>query len=186
MAVIEIGGILAKRCKGCEVTKEMGRFHSDTSSKDGRSSYCADCRNARQRARRAHRNRKKSDPQCVLALALRLIKVRGPSALSLGICANVGTAMSAMAGVDRCMATDAELVMRDLMVKWPGGTGSRAFPVPHPSTPHGWVRGEQARAGQAYSEHSLGGLSMWDRETGYGASRWALLEWMTEQLPEVA
>lgn len=182
MAVIEIGGILAKRCKGCEVTKEIDRFHSDASSNDGCSSHCADCRNARKRARRAHRNRnRKKSAQYVLTLALRSIKVRGPSTLFLGVCTNVDEAISAMGGVDRRVATDAKLAMRDLMVKWPGGTGSGAFPVPHPSALHG-----QAYAGQAYTEHSLGGLNMWDRETEYGASRWALLEWMIEQLPEVA
>lgn len=58
MAIIEIGGILAKRCKGCGVTKEIDRFHSDANSKDGCSSHCADCRNARKRARRAERNRR--------------------------------------------------------------------------------------------------------------------------------
>ena len=59
--------------------------------------------------------------------------------------------------------------LRDLMARWPGGSGSRAFPVPHPTEPP-----------------SLACLSAtpdqrWNPEYEYARNRWALLDWLIAQ-----
>ena len=56
-----------------------------------------------------------------------------------------------------------------LLAAWPGGTGSRAFPVPHPTE-------EPLDACLRCDEQE-----MWNPEFEYARNRWALLEWLIEQ-----
>ena len=59
--------------------------------------------------------------------------------------------------------------LRDLMARWPGGSGYRFHPVPHPvNTP--WVAHLNASAEEK-----------WNPEFEYARNRWALLEWLIEQ-----
>ena len=56
-----------------------------------------------------------------------------------------------------------------LMADWPGGTGGRDYPVPHPVK----------RPGGAYTHASAS--EMWEPQFEYARNRWALLEWLIEQ-----
>ncbi len=51
--MISIGGILAKRCSSCEVTKELERFYAGRKYRDGIRSTCAECDSKRVRRRAA-------------------------------------------------------------------------------------------------------------------------------------
>lgn len=41
--MVNIGGILAKRCSRCEVTRELAHFYSDSTSASGCSAECMIC-----------------------------------------------------------------------------------------------------------------------------------------------
>lgn len=60
--------------------------------------------------------------------------------------------------------------LEDLMTRWPGYSGQRIFPVPHPTL------------SPDYAYYECGPIEMWDRELSeYARSRWELLEWMIEE-----
>lgn len=59
--------------------------------------------------------------------------------------------------------------LRDLMARWPGGSGYRHYPVPHPVNAP-WVAYQSASAEE-----------MWNPEFEYARNRWALLDWLIAQ-----
>ena len=62
----------------------------------------------------------------------------------------------------------------DLMTDWPNGSGVNGFPVPHP------VKDPV----DAFFNSSL--EQMWNPEYEYARNRWALLEWLIEQIASEA
>ena len=57
----------------------------------------------------------------------------------------------------------------DLMSQWPGHSGDKTYPVPHPT------RGPE----RAFDIDNL--HEMWDSQHEYARNRWALLDWLIEQ-----
>lgn len=47
--MVNIGGVLAKRCSGCWVTKKIEQFHDDASKASGMRSHCVVCMSRRKR-----------------------------------------------------------------------------------------------------------------------------------------
>ena len=61
-------------------------------------------------------------------------------------------------------------LLRDMIAAWPNGSGVNGFPVPHPvKDPEG-----------AYTNASAS--EMWNPKHEYARNRWALLEWLIEQI----
>ena len=94
--------------------------------------------------------------------ALLAIQTQGPKDEYLGICGNAGVLM----GDDPALDDLLDHALSDLFSDWPDKSVSNAYPignwVPNPSTLF-WAHHDLKR-------------SMWDRNTKYGAARWALLE----------
>ena len=59
--------------------------------------------------------------------------------------------------------------LTDLMAQWPGHSGNKDYPVPHPTR----------RPGDIYINSRP--REMWDHQNEYARNRWALLDWLIEQ-----
>jgi len=94
---------------------------------------------------------------------LRKLRDEGPRHSDWGICNNVP------AWARRAMAPHLDA----LWEKWPHYTGIRGFPVPHPRSKH---------PGAAAKIYLHPRTLHWSRRTKYGRLRWALLDWLIEQL----
>ena len=64
---------------------------------------------------------------------------------------------------------DTSALLADLLASWPGGSGDRDYPVPHPA------------AGPQRAYDNTPPQEMWNPEFEYARNRWALLEWLIEQ-----
>ena len=86
-----------------------------------------------------------------------------------GICHAYGQERGLLSRILRGNRAD-HSALEDLMTRWPGYSGDRAFPVPHPT-----LEPDEAYFGCCPVER-------WDREwSEYARSRWELLEWMIEE-----
>lgn len=94
-----------------------------------------------------------------LLAALRKLRDEGPSRPDQGICGNV----PGWAG----------LYLDSLWERWPHYSGMYGFPVPHPRSKH---------PGAAAKIYLHPRTLHWSRRTKYGRLRWALLDWLIEQL----
>lgn len=94
-----------------------------------------------------------------LLAALRKLRDEGPRHSDRGICNNI--------------PTWAELYLRPLWERWPHYSGMPYFPVPHPR-----LKYPAAAADIYFHPRTL----HWSRLSAYGRLRWALLDWLIEQL----
>lgn len=103
----------------------------------------------------------------VILEALKDIKANGPSHLDSGICHNVELLVTK----GRAIPTPLETMqkMQQLFRNWPNYSDDPSFPIPHPKKPESQYC--------AYMK-----LSTWSKRGEYGRSRWALVDWMIEQL----
>lgn len=62
-----------------------------------------------------------------------------------------------------------ETLLADLMASWPGGSGVKNYPVPHPDKDPEYAYGSATMQ------------EMWDPEYEYARNRLALLDWLIEQ-----
>ena len=60
-------------------------------------------------------------------------------------------------------------LLRDLMAAWPGGTGDRTYPVPHPIYD------------PEYAFYSCDAQETWNPMFDYARNRLALLDWLIKQ-----
>ena len=94
--------------------------------------------------------------------ALLAIQVNGPKDPKLGICGNVGELL----GDDPALDDPLDHAFTELFSDWPDKSVSTAYPVGN------WSRVPNKLFWFFHDNH----LSMWNRNTKYGAARWALLE----------
>lgn len=99
--------------------------------------------------------------------ALKNIKANGPSDLDSGICHNVERRVTKDQNIQ--MPFEVREKMRQLFRDWPNYSGDQVFPIPHPRK---W--------NSQYFAYK--NLSTWSKRGEYGRSRWALVDWMIEQL----
>ena len=96
--------------------------------------------------------------------ALLVIHQVGPKDLYVGICANVITIIKSY---EEAVSDDAvDTVLHELFEDWPDKTYSTAYPIGN------WA----ISPSDLFWAHADTKRSMWDRNTKYGAARWALLE----------
>ena len=92
-----------------------------------------------------------------LLAALRKLRDEGPSRPDQGICGNLRVRLP-------------ENYLRERWKNWPHYSGVEGFPVPSSNRKTGPVG--------VYYHY----ISKWSRRTRYGRLRWALLDWLIEQL----
>ncbi|MBK8168246.1 MAG: hypothetical protein IPK64_20045 [bacterium] len=107
-----------------------------------------------------------------LLAALRKLRDEGPRHSDRGICNNI--LISSAFGAPRRL-TWAELYLRPLWERWPHYSGMPYFPVPHPRLKY------PAAAEDIYFHPRT---LHWSRLSAYGRLRWALLDWLIEQLAD--
>ena len=105
-----------------------------------------------------------------MSLKQELIKLRwkvrtGTHDRRMGICGSL----------DPFIRNSERVQLADLFRKWPEGTGSGTFPVPH----HGY-KGNKT-AGDAYMD-ALNKRDLWNPLYKYGRARRRLLTWLINQL----
>lgn len=116
----------------------------------------------------------------LLLNALKMLRDKGPSDESRGICSNVAYYMKVLLEwklVDDTVYDCLEH-MKDMYEKWDEFSGRRSFPIVHPDS--NWLSDDdiQMAAGEAF--HS--DMPKWDGSTKYGQDRWALLAWLVSSL----
>lgn len=72
------------------------------------------------------------------------------------------------------LTEDEQDLLADLMALWPDSSGDRNYPVPHPTTD------------AEYAYHNASSQENWNPEREYARNRWALLEWLIEQIASEA
>lgn len=94
---------------------------------------------------------------------LKLLREKGPTYLALGICDNI-----------RLTRKDADRLLRPLFVRWPDYSGDPTFPV------KSYDADLDAMKAYVYVENA------WDKDTQYGQSRWALLDFLIAEIEHQA
>ncbi|MNF46482.1 hypothetical protein D3C87_1563740 [compost metagenome] len=94
--------------------------------------------------------------------ALLTIKESGPKDEYLGICGNVSQIMDLHCDLD----DDVEHILTELFSDWPDKSFSTAYPIGN------WTN----KPSKLFWHFHGSRKPMWDRQTKYGAARWALLE----------